>query len=78
MEGDTFQTTSRLLSLHTNQIMTSSIAPISKSSTHKRKQQGILFSFLKPKAMAVPVEKPKDSKRMTSKSGLDRKPDVKN
>lgn len=50
---------------------------ISKDSTPKRKQQGTLFSFLKPKAMAVPVERPKDSKRMASNAGLDSKPDVK-
>lgn len=49
---------------------------ISKSSTPKSKQ-GTLFSFLKPKATAVPAEKPKGSKRTTSNAGLDNKPDVK-
>ena len=50
---------------------------ISKNSTPKRKQQGTLFSFLKPKATTVPAEKPKGSKRKTSNAGLDNKPDVK-
>ena len=50
---------------------------ISKNSTPKRKQQGTLFSFLKPKATTVPAEKPKGSKQNTSNAGLDNKPDVK-
>jgi len=32
---------------------------------------------VKVKAMAVPADKPKGSKRMTSNAGLDNKPDVK-
>ena len=35
---------------------------ISKNSTPKRKQQGTVFSFLKPKATTVPAEKPEGSK----------------
>ena len=50
---------------------------ISKNSTPKRKQQGTLFSFLKPKATTVPAEKPKGSRRKTCNAGLDNKPDVK-
>ena len=50
---------------------------ISKNSTPKRKQQGTLFSFLKPKATTVPAEKPKGLKRKTCNAGLDNKADVK-
>ena len=50
---------------------------ISKDSTPKRKQQGTLFSFLKPKATTVPAEESKGSKRTTSNAGLDNKPDIK-
>ena len=50
---------------------------ISNNSTPKKKQQGTLFSCLKPKATTVPAEKPKGSKRKTSNAGLDNKPDVK-
>ena len=46
-------------------------------NTPKRKQQGTLFSFMKPKATTAPAEEPKGSKRKTSNAGLDNKPDVK-
>lgn len=77
MAAGTFQTTLCLLSWQTFPDSDKLPCPsISKSSTPKSKH-GTLFSFLKPKATAVPAEKPKGSKGTTSNAGLDNKPDVK-
>lgn len=47
--------------------------PTSKSSTPQQKHQGTLFSFLKPKASAIPAKKPQDLKRKTSDAGHNNK-----